>query len=82
MKGKWEKHTIATRFVNGPSPFNNAASPGFPYPFYPRVADANKKNTPAHILVAGDGDEKAHLLTPHDMEEWRWDSDILTKKTG
>jgi len=38
-------------------------SPGFPYDFYPKVSDATKSHVKPHIVVAGDGDYTAHIMT-------------------
>lgn len=40
------------------------------------------KRVPGHILVAGDGDHTAHLLTPQDMNTWTWERDVLKKMGG
>lgn len=82
MTGDWEKHTIATDFKNKFSIAVPNMAPGFPYPFYPKVSDENKKKTPAHILVAGDGDHTAHLLTPIDAKNWAWDRDTIKEEKG
>jgi len=82
MTGEWEKHTLATGFKNAFSITVPNMAPGFPYPFYPKVSDATKKNTPAHILVAGDGDHTAHIMTPTNAKQWEWDRDILKEMKG
>jgi len=62
MKGEWKKTTLASNFINKFSIAVPNMAPGFPYAFYPKVADKGHK--PAHILVAGDGDHTAHIMTP------------------
>jgi len=82
MEDEWEKHTIATDFKNKFSLTVPNMAPGFPYPFYPKVSDEGKRKTPAHILVAGDGDHTAHLLTPTDAKNWQWDRDTIKEEKG
>jgi len=60
MTGEWTKFTIADHFVNAWSLFIPNMSPGFPYAVYPN----GNTNERAHILIAGDGDHKAHILAP------------------
>jgi len=62
MKGEWKKTVLASNFKNKFSLFVPNMAPGFPYNFWPKVADEGKK--PGHILVAGDGDHTASIMTP------------------
>ena len=62
MNGKFERHTIIQGFQNVKDTPIEKDSPGFCYPFYPKVGSEGKEN--AHIFIAGDGDFSAHLLRP------------------
>lgn len=61
MKGEWKKTVLASNFKNKFSLFVPNMAPGFPYAMWPKVADEGK--TAPHILVAGDGDHTAHIMT-------------------
>ena len=61
MTGDFTKYTIANDFKNAFSLTVPNMAPGFPYAVWP---NGFKKNERAHILVAGDGDHKAHILAP------------------
>ena len=61
MKGDFVKYTIASGFKNAFSLFVSNMAPGFPYAVWP---NGKKDGERAHILVAGDGDHKAHILQP------------------
>merc|ERR1711957_116154 len=61
MTGTWVKTTLASNFKNKFSLLVPNMAPGFPYTFWPKVSDEGKK--PGHILVAGDGDYSAHIMT-------------------
>ena len=61
MTGEFEKFTLAKDFKPVKNIVNSNRSPSFPYPVYPDGYEPNKR---AHILVAGSGDFKAHLLIP------------------
>lgn len=64
MTGDYSRTTLASGFKNKWSLTVPNMAPGFPYPFYPNLAETER--TPAHILVAGDGDHTAHIMTPLD----------------
>ena len=59
LAGDYSKKVIASGFKNAHSMFVPNMSPGFPYPVYPSGAAKD-----AHVLIAGDGDQSAHLLRP------------------
>ena len=61
MTGDFIKYTIASDFKNARSLMVANMAPGFPYAVWP---NGKKKGERAHILVAGDGDHKAHVLQP------------------
>lgn len=64
----WVKHTLATDFVvtkSGP----NQAAPGAAFPVFPTTDSTSGK---PHIVVAGDGAEKAYLLTPNSDDPTDW----------
>jgi hypothetical protein len=82
MTGDFEKYTLATDFKNAFSVFVPNMAPGFPYPFYPEVATEGKKHVAAHILVAGDGDHTAWLMTPTEPSTFTWDRDTLKETKG
>lgn len=57
--GEFKRHDIARGFVTrnrGPQ----EASPGFPYPFYPRAGMSGRP----HLLVSGDGSQQAYYFYP------------------
>jgi len=60
-KDEWPKTTLASGFKNAFSIFVPGMSPGFPYAMFPKVSDKGKE--PPHIVIAGDGDYTAHILT-------------------
>lgn len=62
MTGDFTKHLIASDFKNKFSLTIPNMAPGFPYPFYPEVSREGRD--PAHIVVAGDGDHTAWIMTP------------------
>ena len=64
MSGTYVKTTLSSNFQNKFSMLIPNMAPGFPYPFYPQVSTTGK--VPAHIVVAGDGDHTAWLMTPTD----------------
>lgn len=64
MTGTYTKTTLASGFVNKFSLLVPNMAPGFPYPFFPQVSTTGK--VPAHIVVAGDGDHTAWIMTPSD----------------
>lgn len=55
-------------------------SPGFPYEFYPEVS--RQYRDPAHILVAGDGDHTAHIMTPTDPRYFGYSLDTIKEENG
>ena len=61
MNDEWTRQTIASDFHNAFSLTVPNMSPGYTYAIYP---NGYHKNERAHILVAGDGDHKAHALYP------------------
>ncbi len=58
FQGNFTRRVIANGFKNAFSLLIPNMCPGFPYVVYP------SKSSAAHILVAGDGDQSAHLLRP------------------
>lgn len=80
MTGTFTKHTIATGFKNKFSITVPNMAPGFPYPFYPQVSKEGR--SAAHIVVAGDGDHTAHLMTPTDAKNFKWDLDTIKEENG
>ena len=61
--GDFKRHTLATGFKVTEKGSNQFA-PGFAYSFKPHTAYAGKP----YILVAGDGSQKAYLLSPTDAD--------------
>ena len=61
MNDEWTRQTIASDFHNAFSLTVPNMSPGYTYAIYPNGYHDNER---AHILVAGDGDHKAHALYP------------------
>ena len=80
MTGDFEKHTLATGFKNAFSITVPNMAPGFPYPFYPEVN--HSKHTPPHIVVAGDGDHTAHIMTLTDQKTYSFDLDTIKDEKG
>jgi len=78
----WTKRELASDFKNAFSVFVPNMAPGFPYAFYPKVADEGHKGNAAHILVAGDGDHTAWLMTNTDKENFVWDRDTIHETRG
>jgi hypothetical protein len=56
--GNFNKRVIANGFKNAFSLFIPNMSPGFPYAIKPTPSAGT------HVLVAGDGDQSAHLMRP------------------
>lgn len=61
--GDFKRHTLASDFPVTESGSNQAA-PGFAYSFKPHTSYTGKP----YILVAGDGSQRAYLLTPTNTE--------------
>lgn len=57
----WTRKTIATNFHNAFSMTFTNMSPGFAYAVWPNGKHEGER---AHIMVAGDGDHKAHCFSP------------------
>jgi hypothetical protein len=74
MTDKWIRHDLAMGFPvlqNG----IGQASPGGAYTFFP---DASKKSTKPHIVVAGDGSQKAYVLVPKNQSnDWEFTTTLL-----
>lgn len=62
IHGEFKKTKIAGDFKNASSFFIKNMSPGFPYVVWPKVEEKGEKM--ANIVVAGDGDYTAHLMSP------------------
>jgi len=75
---EWPKSTLASGFKNAFSVFVPGMSPGFPYAMWPKVADEGKH--PPHIVVAGDGDYTAHMLTRTD--DLTYEMDTIKNEKG
>ena len=41
-----------------------------------------KGHQAAHIVVAGDGDHTAHIMTPTDAKNFKWDLDTIKEESG
>lgn len=82
MTGEYTKYQIASGFKNTFSLTVPQMSPGFPYPFYPQTMQEHHIGNPAHILVAGDGDHTAHIMTPTDSKNFIWERDTIKKMGG
>jgi len=78
--GDWKKTTLASNFKNARSLFIPNMSPGFPYDFYPKVSDTTKKHVKPHIVVAGDGDHTAHIMTS--TGDLTYDMDDIKNEKG
>lgn len=57
--GTFTQTKIASGFKNAFSLLVPNMAPGFPYPLKPHPS------LPAHVLIAGDGDQSVHLLSPN-----------------
>ena len=74
MTGSFDKFTLATDFAS------KDLSPGFPYAVHP---NGQKDGERAHILVAGDDDDSAFLLTPTgDASKFEYEKDLITNVGG
>ena len=63
LDGEFKRHTLTTDFPVTESGAHQAA-PGFAYSFKPYSSYVGKP----YILVAGDGSQKAYLLTPTEVD--------------
>jgi len=79
MSGTYIKTNLASGFSNKFSLLIPNMAPGFPYPFYPQVSTTGK--VPAHIVVAGDGDHTAWLMTPTDSH-FTYARDTIKEEKG
>lgn len=81
MNGEWNKMTIATGFKTVFSLFAPAMAPGFPYAVWPNGEHENER---AHIFVAGDGDDKCHVLVPtgENAEEFGYEDVVIEDAKG
>jgi len=80
MTGEFTRSAIATGFKNKFSLTIPNMAPGFPYAFWPQVG--TESHTAAHIVVAGDGDHTAHLLTPTDPKNFIYERDTIKEEKG
>lgn len=62
--GDYPRTTIASGFKNAFSFSMNNMCPGFPYAVWPQTHVKQSEQGRAYVLIAGDGDYSAHLLTP------------------
>ena len=73
MSGTFEKFTLADNFTT------DGDSPGFPYAVHPDGQTSER----AHILVAGDDDNSAFLLTPKgDASKFEYAKDLIVNTGG
>ena len=80
MDDNWPRQTLASDFKNAFSLTVPNMSPGFAYAVYP---NGYHKNERQHILVAGDGDHKAHIMYPTgDADVFEYDNEILSDAGG
>jgi hypothetical protein len=79
MKGEFTRTQLASGFKNKKSLLVPNMAPGFPYPFYPNTKLQNREA--AHLLVAGDGDHTAHIMTPLD-KNFNYDMDTVKEMKG
>jgi hypothetical protein len=72
----YQQHVLATGFpvLQGGQ---NQASPGAAHAFHPIVANKGKEKPT--IVVAGDGSQKAYLVTPNsqDPQDWSYTTTVL-----
>lgn len=80
MTGSFTRSAIATGFKNKFSLTVPNMAPGFPYAFWPQVSTEGR--APAHIVVAGDGDHTAHLLTPTNPATFTYERDTIKEEKG
>lgn len=73
INGDFKRHTLATGFAVTEGGSHQAA-PGYAYSFKPHSSYAGKP----YILVAGDGSQKAYLLTPTEADFIYNKTDILS----
>ena len=62
INGDYKKYKITGNFKNASYHFIPNMSPGFPYVVWPKIDDKGKKMP--NIIIAGDGDYTAHIMTP------------------
>jgi len=75
---EWIQTKIASGFKNAFSIFVPGMSPGFCYAMWPKVSDEGK--SPPHVVIAGDGDYSAHILTRTDT--LTYDRDLIKNEKG
>lgn len=80
MTGTFTKSTLAHGFKNKFSLTVPNMSPGFPYAFYPEVK--TQGHAAAHIVVAGDGDHTAHIMTPTNPSTFGYALDTIKEEKG
>ena len=80
MTGEYTKYTLASGFKNAWSLAVPNMAPGFPYAVWPH---GYQKGERAHILVAGDGDHKAHVLEPTgDSSKFEYEDHVVVDAKG
>lgn len=80
MTGDFTKYTLASGFKNAWSLTVPNMAPGFPYAVWPH---GYKRGERAHILVAGDGDHRAHVLVPTgDASKFEYQDDVVVEAGG
>lgn len=80
MTGIFTRTTLASHFKNKFNLFVPGMAPGFVYPFHPETSYS--KHEAAHILIAGDGDYTAHIMTSTDTKTYAYDLDTLVEMKG
>ena len=80
MTGDFTKYTLASGFKNAWSLTVPNMAPGFPYAVWPQGYQSGER---AHILVAGDGDHRAHVLVPTgDASKFEYEDDVVVDAGG
>merc|ERR1719329_598805 len=85
MKDEWAKRTIATNFKpvkGGVFDHSNPMALGFAYSLQPQISKDHHIGEPRYILVAGDGDQKAEILSPTDAKNFVYDRDTIWDAKG
>lgn len=80
MNDDWNQVTLASNFHNAFSIFVPQMSPGFAYAVYP---NGYHKHERQHIIVAGDGDHSAHIMSPTgESSDFEYDNSIFADAKG
>ena len=80
---EFKRHVIASNFKPVKSMFVPQMAPGFAYAMFPHKETANTKGARPHIVIAGDGDFSAWMMTPvGGVGSFEFDKTLIKEEKG